>query len=224
MSTVIDVASDPQAGIDEALAAIAAGECIVLPTDTVYGIGADALSAAAVQGLLDAKQRGRDLPPPVLIAEPAMLRSLAATVSPEALALAEAFWPGALTLVVPSQPSLRMDLGDRGDTIAVRIPDHDFTRELLRATGPLAVSSANTHGNPAATSVAEARDQLGEAVAVYLDAGPGSSPVPSTIVDLSGDAPRILREGRLTRAELAAVVPALAEPADPSAAPAGRAG
>ncbi len=224
MSTVIDVASDPQAGIDEALAAIAAGECIVLPTDTVYGIGADALSAAAVQGLLDAKQRGRDLPPPVLIAEPAMLRSLAATVSPEALALAEAFWPGALTLVVPSQPSLRMDLGDRGDTIAVRIPDHDFTRELLRATGPLAVSSANTHGNPAATSVAEARDQLGEAVAVYLDAGPGSSPVPSTIVDLSGDAPRILREGRLTRAELAAVVPALAESADPSAAPAGRAG
>ena len=234
MSTVIDVASDPQAGIDEALAAIAAGECIVLPTDTVYGIGADALSAAAVQGLLDAKQRGRDLPPPVLIAEPAMLRSLAATVSPEALALAEAFWPGALTLVVPSQPSLRMDLGDRGDTIAVRIPDHDFTRELLRATGPLAVSSANTHGNPAATSVAEARDQLGEAVAVYLDAGPGSSPVPSTIVDLSGDTPRILREGRLTRAELAAVVPALAvsddqpaglaEPADPPAAPAGQAG
>lgn len=216
MSTVIDVLADPRAGIDEALAAIAAGECIVLPTDTVYGIGADALSTEAVQGLLNAKQRGRDLPPPVLIAEPAMLRSLAATVSPEALALAEAFWPGALTLVVPSQPNLRMDLGDRGDTIAVRIPDHEFTRELLRATGPLAVSSANTHGNPAATSVAEARDQLGESVAVYLDAGPGSSPVPSTIVDLSGESPRILREGRLTRAQLADVVPALAD--EPSAA------
>ena len=211
MSTVVDVGSEPQRGIDEALAAIEAGECIVLPTDTVYGIGADALSADAVRGLLEAKQRGRDLPPPVLIAEPAMLRSLAATVSPEALALAEAFWPGALTLVVPSQPNLRMDLGDRGDTIAVRIPHHEFTRDLLRATGPLAVSSANTHGNPAATSVEEARDQLGEAVAVYLDAGPGSSPVPSTIVDLSGETPRILREGRLTRAELAAVVPALAD-------------
>lgn len=211
MSTVIDVLADPQAGIDQALAAIEAGECIVLPTDTVYGIGADALSATAVQGLLDAKQRGRDLPPPVLIAEPAMLRSLAATVSPEALALAEAFWPGALTLVVASQPSLRMDLGDRGDTIAVRIPDHPFTRELLRATGPLAVSSANTHGNPAATSIQEARAQLGDTVAVYLDAGQGASPVPSTIVDLSGDVPRILREGRLTRAELASVVEALRE-------------
>ncbi len=211
MSTVVDVGSEPQRGIDAALAAIEAGECIVLPTDTVYGIGADALSADAVRGLLEAKQRGRDLPPPVLIAEPAMLRSLAATVSAEALALAEAFWPGALTLVVPSQPNLRMDLGDRGDTIAVRIPDHAFTRDLLRATGPLAVSSANTHGNQAATSVAEARNQLGEAVAVYLDAGPGSSAVPSTIVDLSGETPRILREGRLTRAELAAVVPALAD-------------
>ena len=211
MSTVVDVRDDPQRGIDEALAAIEAGECIVLPTDTVYGIGADALSAEAVRGLLEAKNRGRDLPPPVLIAEPAMLRSLAATVSAEALALADAFWPGALTLVVPSQPNLRMDLGDRGDTIAVRIPDHEFTRDLLRATGPLAVSSANTHGNPAATSIEQARDQLGEAVAVYLDAGQGSSPVPSTIVDLSGEAPRILREGRLTRAELAAVVPALAD-------------
>ena len=211
MSTVVDVRDDPQRGIDEALAAIEAGECIVLPTDTVYGIGADALSAEAVRGLLEAKNRGRDLPPPVLIAEPAMLRSLAATVSAEALALADAFWPGALTLVVPSQPNLRMDLGDRGDTIAVRIPDHEFTRDLLRATGPLAVSSANTHGNPAATSIGQARGQLGEAVAVYLDAGQGSSPVPSTIVDLSGETPRILREGRLTRAELAAVVPALAD-------------
>jgi len=210
MSTVIDVQADPRAGIDAALAAVEAGECIVLPTDTVYGIGADALSAEAVQGLLDAKQRGRDLPPPVLIAEPSMLRSLAATVSAEALALADAFWPGALTLVVAAQPTLRMDLGDRGETIAVRIPDHDFTRELLRATGPLAVSSANTHGNPAATSVAEAVDQLGESVAVYLDAGPGSGAVPSTIVDLSGGRPRILREGRISRADLAAIVGALA--------------
>lgn len=220
MSTVIDVGADPLAGIDRALAAIEAGECIVLPTDTVYGIGADALSATAVQGLLDAKQRGRDLPPPVLIAEPAMLRSLAATVSAEALALAEAFWPGALTLVVASQPSLRMDLGDRGDTIAVRIPDHPFTRELLRATGPLAVSSANTHGNPAATSIEQARSQLGDTVAVYLDAGQGASPVPSTIVDLSGDTPRILREGRITRAQLAAVVPAFADEASTGDAPA----
>ena len=211
MSKLIDVTTDPARGIDRAVAAIEAGECVVLPTDTVYGIGADALSAAAVQRLLDAKQRGRDLPPPVLIAEPAMLRSLAAEVSETTAALAAAFWPGALTLVVAAPANLRMDLGDRGDTIAVRIPDHEFTRELLRATGPLAVSSANTHGNPAANTAAEAQEQLGDTVAVYLDAGPGSSPVPSTIVDVSCDPPRVLREGRITRDELIAVVGVLAE-------------
>jgi len=211
VSKLIDVLANPERGIDRAVAAIAAGKCIVLPTDTVYGIGADALSAPAVQSLLDAKQRGRDMPPPVLIAEPAMLRSLAATVSEAAEALVAAFWPGALTLVVESQPNLRMDLGDRGDTIAVRIPDHGFTRELLRATGPLAVSSANTHGNPAATTAADARAQLGDTVTVYLDAGAGSSPVPSTIVDVSCDPPRVLREGRITSEELAAVVGRLAK-------------
>lgn len=221
MSKLIDVTTDPDGGIDAAVAAIAAGKCVVLPTDTVYGIGADALSADAVQRLLDAKQRGRDLPPPVLIAEPAMLRSLAAEVSDAAAALAAAFWPGALTLVVAAPANLRMDLGDRGDTIAVRIPDHDFTRELLRATGPLAVSSANTHGNPAATTAAEARAQLGKSVAVYLDAGPGSSPVPSTIVDVTSDPPRVLRDGRITRQQLVEVVGALAEePPAETAAPA----
>lgn len=211
MSKVINVSADPDRGIDRAVAAITAGKCVVLPTDTVYGIGADALSATAVQRLLEAKQRGRDLPPPVLIAEPAMLRSLAAEVSEAAAALAAAFWPGALTLVVTAPANLRMDLGDRGDTIAVRIPDHDFTRELLRATGPLAVSSANTHGNPAATTAAEALDQLGDSVAVYLDAGPGSSPVPSTIVDVTSNPPRVLREGRISREQLIAVVGELAE-------------
>jgi tRNA threonylcarbamoyl adenosine modification protein (Sua5/YciO/YrdC/YwlC family) len=209
VSKLIDVTTEPAHGIDLAVAAIEAGECVVLPTDTVYGIGADALSAAAVQRLLEAKQRGRDLPPPVLIAEPAMLRSLAAEVSDTTAALAEAFWPGALTLVVAAPANLRMDLGDRGDTIAVRIPDHEFTRELLRATGPLAVSSANTHGNPAANTAAEALDQLGDSVAVYLDAGAGSSLVPSTIVDVTSDPPRVLREGRISRDELSAVVGAL---------------
>ena len=211
MSKLIDVRIDPEQGIDRAVAAIAAGECVVLPTHTVYGIAADALAADAVQRLLDAKQRGRDLPPPVLIAEPAMLRSLAAEVSGAATALAEAFWPGALTLVVTAPANLRMDLGDRGDTIAVRIPDHDFTRELLRATGPLAVSSANTHGNPAATTAAEAQAQLGNSVAVYLDAGPGTSPVPSTIVDVSCDPPRVLRQGRITRQQLIEAVGELAD-------------
>ena len=212
--------SDPQAPqrydcatqADEALAAaeaaVTSGACIVLPTDTVYGIGANAFDAAAVQGLLDAKQRGRDMPPPVLIAEPSMLRSLATGLTRDGLALAKAFWPGPLTVVVTAHPDLRLDLGDRGATIAVRVPDHDFTRALLRRTGPLAVSSANVSGRPAATTADEAIDQLGDSVAVYLDAGPAGEPVPSTIVDLTGE-PRILREGRLTRAELADAVPGL---------------
>ncbi len=197
---------------DQALAAaedaIAAGACIVLPTDTVYGIGANAFDAAAVQGLLDAKQRGRDMPPPVLIAEPSMLRSLATGLTADGLALAKAFWPGALTVVVTAHPDLRLDLGDRGDTIAVRVPDHAFTRALLRHTGPLAVSSANVSGRPAAETIDEAVEQLGESVVVYLDAGPAAGPVPSTIVDLTGE-PRILREGQLTREQLTQAVPGL---------------
>ena len=203
-----DCASQADAGLAAAEAAISAGECIVLPTDTVYGIGANAFDPAAVQGLLDAKRRGRDMPPPVLIAEPSMLRSLASGLTRGGLALARAFWPGALTVVVTAHPDLRLDLGDRGDTIAVRVPDHDFTRALLRRTGPLAVSSANVSGRPAAHTVDEAIEQLGDSVAVYLDAGEASGPVPSTIVDLTGE-PRILREGRLTRAALAQAVPGL---------------
>ncbi len=203
-----DCATQPEQALAAAESAIAAGECIVLPTDTVYGIGAAAFDAAAVQRLLDAKHRGRDMPPPVLIAEPSMLRSLATGLTGDALALARAFWPGPLTVVVVAHPDLELDLGDRGDTIAVRVPDHDFTRALLRRTGPLAVSSANVSGRPAAHTVDEAVDQLGDSVAVYLDAGPAGGPVPSTIVDLTGE-PSILREGRLTRTELAEAVPGL---------------
>ena len=206
MAKVFATASDPEAAIVAAATAIEAGECIVLPTDTVYGIGADAFSAQAVQRLLDAKERGRDMPPPVLIAESAMLPTLSDEVSDEAQALAKAFWPGALTLVVRCQPSLRIDLGESKDTIAVRVPDHDFTRELLRATGPLAVSSANVSGNPAAISVEQALEQLGDRVAVYLDAGPAAAETASTIVDVTST-PVILREGRISRDQLFGVVP-----------------
>lgn len=205
--------ADAEPAFAAAVGAVRAGEVIVLPTDTVYGIGADAFSADAVQGLLDAKQRGRDMPPPVLIADASLLRSLAAEVTPEAQALAEVFWPGALTLIVTAQPSLRMDLGDRGQTVAVRVPDHEFTRRLLRDTGPLAVSSANVSGRDAAMTIDEAEAQLGDAVEVYLDDGPAAAPVPSTIVDLTG-VPRILRQGRLTREQLGAVVPGLATEPD----------
>lgn len=203
-----DCATQAEDALAAAEAAVESGRCIVLPTDTVYGIGAAAFDAAAVQGLLDAKQRGRDMPPPVLIAEPSMLRSLATGLTREGLEVAKAFWPGPLTVVVNAQPDLKLDLGDRGDTIAVRVPDHDFTRTLLRRTGPLAVSSANVSGRPAARTVDEAIEQLGDSVAVYLDAGEAGGPVPSTIIDLTGP-PRILREGRLGCDELDAAVPGL---------------
>jgi L-threonylcarbamoyladenylate synthase len=210
MPRILDIQLDPEAAISAAVTAIAGGECIVLPTDTVYGIGADAFDADAVQRLLHAKQRGRDMPPPVLIAEPMALRTLAEDVDGPVQEIAAAFWPGALTLVLTAQSSLRLDLGERGQTIAVRIPDHEFTRELLRATGPLAVSSANVSGEAAATTIAEAEAQLGRSVSIYLDGGPAGEPVPSTILDLTGT-PRILREGRISRAQLAELLPGLAE-------------
>lgn len=209
--------SSAEQAYEEAVAAIAAGEVIVMPTDTVYGVGADATNGEAVQRLLDAKQRGRDFPPPVLVAEVAMVRALATGVDERVHTLAESFWPGALTIVLRARDTLRMDLGDRGDTIAVRVPDDDFTRELLRRTGPLAVSSANVHGRDAALTIDDAVDQLGDACAVYLDAGVMSGPVPSTIVDLTGEGARVLREGRITARQLNEAVPGLVDvpPADP---------
>lgn len=215
---VFDVLTDPDTALAAAVDAVRAGSVIVLPTDTVYGVGADATSPPAVQRLLDAKNRGRDMPPPVLVAEVAMVRALAANVDERVLALARAFWPGALTLVLRAHDSLRLDLGDRGDTIAVRVPDQAFARELLRRTGPLAVSSANVSGQEAALTVAEAVSQLGDSVAVYLDAGSMAGPVPSTILDLSGDRAQILRPGRITPVELEAVVPGLLPPGDDTGA------
>jgi tRNA threonylcarbamoyl adenosine modification protein (Sua5/YciO/YrdC/YwlC family) len=211
MPRTIDIRTEPDAAIDAAAAAITAGECIVLPTDTVYGIAANAFDADAVQRLLDAKHRGRDMPPPVLVADLYAVRTLTDEVGADLEALAAAFWPGALTVVVKAQPSLRIDLGERGETIAVRVPDHEFARELLRATGPLAVSSANVSGEPAATTIAEARSQLKKSVSVYLDGGSAEGGLASTIVDLTTDEPRILREGALTRAQLAEHLPLLAE-------------
>lgn len=209
-----DCSTQTSIAIDAATRAVQAGECIVLPTDTVYGIGANAFDAAAVQRLLDAKERGRDMPPPVLIAEPFLLPSLTAEITPEAQALADAFWPGALTLIVRAQHALRMDLGDVVDTLAVRVPDHDFTRAMLRRTGPLAVSSANVSGQPAALSIVDAQQQLHDRVSVWLDAGICNNHVPSTIIDATGPIPTVLRAGRLTPAELIAVVPTIQFPDD----------
>ncbi len=210
---------DADVGIAAAAQAVSDGQCIVLPTDTVYGIGADAFSSAAVQKLLDAKERGKDMPPPVLVAEPSMLRALTSDVPRDATALAKAFWPGALTLILKAQKTLQLKVGETDGTVAVRVPDHEGARALLRATGPLAVSSANISGQPPATTCDEARAALGDRVAVYLDGGTVGGSGVSTIVDFSRtEKGRVLRAGALSFEELVAVatrLEPLPEPATP---------
>jgi len=206
--------SDPEAraaGLDAAAAAISEGRLVLLPTDTVYGVAADAFTPAAVTGLLAAKNRGRAMPVPVLIGEAATLAGLVLEPPQVAVDLAGAFWPGGLTLVVEHSPSLAWDLGDAEGTVAVRLPDDDVARDLLRRTGPLAVSSANRSGRPAATTAQEAVEQLGEHAAVVLDGGPRAGSGASTIVDCTGPTPRVLRVGAIPVDRLREVVPDLAD-------------
>ena len=197
VSDFIDV-SDP-AALEDAVArareVLGDRGCVVLPTDTVYGIGADAFSPRAVAVLLAAKGRGRTMPPPVLISDRRVLAGLAYDVPDEAEALAERFWPGALTLILKSQPTLTWDLGETRGTVALRVPDDAVARELLYAVGPMAVSSANRTGMPAATTAEEARGMLGESVDLYLDAGPREDRAPSTIVDCTVTPFRVARQG-----------------------------
>ncbi|WP_238152864.1 L-threonylcarbamoyladenylate synthase [Kribbella speibonae] len=197
-----------------AVDAIEAGDLVVMPTDTVYGLAADAFKADAVQRLLDAKGRGRDMPPPVLISVVESLDALATDIPDNGRKLCEEFWPGPLTVICHAQTSLMWDLGETQGTVALRVPDHENTRELLSRTGPLAVSSANKSGQPAALDVYDAEEQLGESVAVYLDGGEATGGQPSTIVDLTGDTPRVVRVGALTVDQLRAVVPDVAADSD----------
>jgi tRNA threonylcarbamoyl adenosine modification protein (Sua5/YciO/YrdC/YwlC family) len=190
---------------------VSSGELVVLPTDTVYGIGADAFDAVAVAALLGAKGRGPDMPVPVLVGSWTTLDGLVSSVDQRTRRLVEAFWPGALTLVVRHAPTLSWDLGDTHGTVAVRMPLHPVAIELLEKTGPMAVSSANKSGNPPAQTAAEAREQLGDDVAVYLEDGPAAGGVASSIVDVTGTVPKLLRAGALSADVLRAVVPDLAE-------------
>jgi L-threonylcarbamoyladenylate synthase len=206
--------SDPDAraaGLDAAASAIADGKLVLLPTDTVYGVAADAFTPAAVTGLLAAKNRGRAMPVPVLIGEASTLAGLVLDVPAVATQLAEAFWPGGLTLVMEHAPSLAWDLGDAEGTVAVRLPDDELARDLIRRTGPLAVSSANRSGRPAATTAQEADQQLGEHAAVILDGGPRASSAASTIVDCTAPTPRVLRVGAISVDRLREVVPDLTD-------------
>lgn len=205
-------AADERAkGLEHAQRAIRENKCVVLPTDTVYGIAADAFSPPAVTMLLVAKGRSRQMPPPVLIPRLNALDGLATDVSVEARKLAEAFWPGGLTLIFHAQPSLDWDLGETKGTVALRIPADDLARDLLNLTGPLAVSSANRTGKPPAQTASDAREQLAESVEVYLEDGfrpvNGSDAVPSTIVDATVLPLRVVRDGAVPLEQLREHVP-----------------
>lgn len=196
--------------LDAAVHAVSRGEVVVLPTDTVYGIGCDAFQPQAVARVLAAKGRDRQMPPPVLIPSVRTVDGLARDVSEHARALMEALWPGPLTVIVSAQPSLDWDLGDTHGTVALRVPDHAAALALLARTGPMAVTSANRTGGPAATTADDAKQQLGDAVSVYLDAGDSPLGRASTIVDATGSVLRIVREGGVSGDQLVAIVGASA--------------
>ncbi|WP_051687654.1 L-threonylcarbamoyladenylate synthase [Curtobacterium sp. S6] len=232
-----ETAEDRETALAAVEKAVLDGRTAVIPTDTVYGIAADAFSRGGVQQLLNAKGRSRRMPPPVLIADASVLPGLADDLSADAEALAEAFWPGALTLIVYSQPSLNWDLGETHGTVALRVPNDDLTREILRRTGPLAVSSANRTGQNAATTAQEAAEQLGDRVELIVDGGirplgraaetPSAEAAPSTIIDATGERPVVVRAGALDLDELRKVAPRLVtreelereEPASDEASP-----
>jgi tRNA threonylcarbamoyl adenosine modification protein (Sua5/YciO/YrdC/YwlC family) len=186
--------------------AIHQGKLVVFPTDTLYGVAADAFSPAAIADLLAAKGRGREMPPPVLVSTPETLEALTSEVPAWAHALVEEFWPGPLTLVCREQASLTWDLGETAGTVAVRMPDNEIALTLLKRTGPLAVSSANLTGMPAATTADQASDMLLERVAVLLDGGSTAGEVASTIVDCTREGAWILREGVIEADEIRRVV------------------
>lgn len=203
MASIYDCSVETEllTGMRLARAAIGRGDLVVLPTDTVYGVAADAFQPAAVAKLLAAKGRGRQSPPPVLIPGIPTLDALAETVPDEVRALVAAFWPGGLTVILPARSSLNWDLGDTNGTVALRMPSNRVVLEILSETGPLAVSSANLTGQPAAMTAQDALGMLGDSVSVYLDDGEAGADYPaadaatgSTIVDATG---LLLPDGKL---------------------------
>lgn len=194
------VDTDLLTGMRLAKVSLGRNELAVIPTDTVYGLAANAFSPEAVQKLLSAKGRDRQSPPPVLVANLNMARALVESLPETAVKLAETFWPGALTLILKSQPSLDWDLGETKQTVALRVPDHKIALALIEETGPLAVSSANLTGRPAATTAKQAFDYLAESVEVYLDGGPSPKGEASTILDLTGLVDSYDDKGNLTTA------------------------
>lgn len=208
MSRIYDCsqAESRELGLKAAVNAVKGGRLVVLPTDTLYGLGCDAFDNDAVARLLDTKNRGPAMPVPILVGSWTTIQGLVAEYSAHARLLVEAFWPGGLSIVVPQAPSLQWNLGDTRGTVMLRMPLHPVAIELLRQTGPMAVSSANISGQPPATTAAAAKEQLGSAVNVYLDGGACTLGTPSSIIDLSGREPKLLREEAISAEKIAAVL------------------
>lgn len=207
-SLVMSLAEDHESALTAAVGELRAGGLVVLPTDTVYGLAANAFDRRATASIFVAKRRPRGLSLPVLVSRPRQAWALCAEVPETATVLAAAFWPGALTLVLREAEGIEWDLGDRNGTVALRMPHHADLITLLERVGPLACTSANLTGEPTPPTVTEIRAKLGDAVGVYLDGGMATSDRGSTIVDLTGSAPRIIREGAITTADIEAAIAA----------------
>ncbi|MTD90366.1 threonylcarbamoyl-AMP synthase [Corynebacterium sp. HMSC076G08] len=204
-------AAEREEGMALAVKAAKSGRLVVMPTDTLYGLGCDAFDNDAVASLLATKHRGPDMPVPVLVGSWDTVKGLVASLDDTAQTLIEAFWPGGLSIVVPQAPSLPWNLGDTRGTVMLRMPLHPIAIELLREVGPMAVSSANISGQTPPTTAIAAKQQLGKAVTVYLDGGEAEVGKPSTIIDLSGPRPYLLREGALSAEQIGEVIGVSAE-------------
>lgn len=214
---IVDVAADRDAALERAAEVLRDGKLVVLPTDTVYGVAADAFNTTGTRRVFGAKRRSRRFPLPVLVRSPKQLLGLCPGVPETAERLMAAYWPGPLTMVVHADPGLQWDLGDNRGTLSVRMPLDDFTLDLIREVGPLAVTSANLSGQSAATTASDAHQQLGDLVEVYLDDGERGERGVSTIVDLTRDEPEILREGPLHGPDVLAVATGELDPLEAAA-------
>lgn len=202
-----DTRSSP---VSLAVSAARRHELVVFPTETAYAVACDAFSPEAVDRLNRAKGRSGATALPVMVGSVRGLEGLAAQVTPEEKALVAGFWPGPLTVVCKTQPSLAWDLGGSGETVSLRMPLHPLALEVLAGVGPMAVVTANRAGAPAPVDCDEAVEQMGEAVSLYLDGGPCTPGPPSTIVDLTRPRARLVREGALPATQLAEWLPSLA--------------
>lgn len=218
MEDILDVSGDHRVdAVARAGAALRDGEIVVLPTDTLYGVAADAFNQQGTRRVFVAKERRRHAPLPVFVRSPKQLPGICAALPSGAEELMAAYWPGPLTIVVAAQSGLHWDLGDDQGVVAVRMPLDDVALDVVREVGPLAVTGANRSGQPPATTAMEAREQLGSVVRFYLDDGPRTRQVPSTIVDLTRREPKVLREGAITTADALAVATGELDPLDAAA-------